>query len=293
MADPEANNTVQLIFDFFEEDEVVWSDDSLSDFSMNSDSVENFSLEEQEFAENEVSKAEAAKAFWDSQEELLMETLRRTSSFESKIRQATKDILKELNSVGVHCVCRNMVTDGCRKCRQRELCYRIQEAGYSSCICKSKWRSSPGIPAGEHTYMEVMQTSASKKGEMKVIIELNFRAEFTVARACEEYTGLVARLPEIFVGKPERLRNLVKILCSASKKCMKEKQMHMAPWRKQKYMQAKWIGKPAENSQEKTQVLGNAYDNLKRPPRPRASMLTFDLLDNVPGLNFAPMTKVL
>lgn len=123
---------------------------------------------------------------------------------------------------------------------------------------------------------------------MKVIIELNFKSEFVMARACEEYNRLINRLPDVYVGKNERLKMLVKILCSASKKCMKECKMHMAPWRKHKYMQAKWLGKP-----EKQPALILPEMQLERPSRPKASLLTFELLDNMPGLmHCATMIKV-
>ncbi|KAE9450708.1 hypothetical protein C3L33_17396, partial [Rhododendron williamsianum] len=77
------------------------------------------------------------------------------------------------------------------------------------------------------------------------MIELNFCAEFEISIASEEYKLLIKKLPEVFVGKVERLQNLIKILCSAAKKCMKEKKMHMAPWRKHKYLQAKWLNAAA------------------------------------------------
>jgi len=97
------------------------------------------------------------------------------------------------------------------------------------------------IYAGEHTFLEVVGKLSSKKGEVRVVIELNFRAEFEMAKANQEYNQLISRLPEVFVGKAERLKALIKILCSAAKKCMKEKKMHLGPWRKHKYMQSKWI----------------------------------------------------
>lgn len=135
--------------------------------------------------------------------------------------------------------------------------------------------------AGEHTFLDVIENSGSKKGEVRVIIELNFRAEFEMARASEEYNRLVQRLPEVFVGKVERLSTLIKILCSAAKKCMKEKKMHMGPWRKQKYMQAKWLS-PCKRITS-TPNLSMEYSNPL--PKPRASMLTVDLLEKLPNVH--------
>lgn len=135
--------------------------------------------------------------------------------------------------------------------------------------------------------MEVLDNSNPKKGVVRVVIELNFRAEFEMARASEEYNQLISRLPEVFIGKSERLGALIKILCSAAKKCMKEKKMHLGPWRKHKYMQAKWLG-TCERIKPTTMPLASSY----RQPKPKASMLTFDLLESLPGLHCSTAVEV-
>ncbi|KFK29356.1 hypothetical protein AALP_AA7G123500 [Arabis alpina] len=204
----------------------------------------NFAAGEESAVENDSagSNSEENRTFWQEQEQLLQAALYRTSSTETKIRQATKEVLKEVRSVGLQCVCRRPVIGGCRSCLRVEVSSRLLEAGYDCVISKSKWRSSHEIPAGEHEYLEIVDKSGSKKGEIRVVIELSFRAEFEMSRGSEEYKRLIGILPEIYVGKTERLRSLIKILCTAAKKCMKDKKMHMGPWRKHKYMQAKWLG---------------------------------------------------
>ncbi|XWS54170.1 hypothetical protein CRYUN_Cryun10bG0066600 [Craigia yunnanensis] len=169
------------------------------------------------------SQVEQNKVFWEAQEQLLQATLYRTTSLESRIRQATREALREIDVMGVQCPCRKPVAGSCRNCLQRELSICLQNIGFNCNICKSKWRSSHEIPSGEHTYLEVLDKSTPNKGEVRVVIELNFRAEFEMARANEDYNKLIARLPELLVGKAERLKALIKILCSAAKKCMKEK----------------------------------------------------------------------
>ncbi|XP_060189624.1 uncharacterized protein LOC132618610 [Lycium barbarum] len=269
-----------LIFGFLDEGLEFESSKRSSESSISYSSSGDIMDEEEE--DENVNNSEEKKLFWASQEELLQTTLCRTTSFESSVRKATKEALKELKFTSINCSCRNMVSDSCRKCMQNEISERLINAGFDCFICKSKWKSSLGIPSGENTYMEVVQNASSRNGEMKVIIELNFRGEFEMARANEDYNRLVKQLPEVYVGKVERLRNLIKILCCASKKCMKEKKMHMAPWRKHKYMQAKYLGSPEIKPKPIFPV-----NNLQRLPRPKASMLTFDLLDSLlppPGL---------
>lgn len=252
--------------------------------------------DEGEEKENQES-AEEKRNFWESQHHLLQSTLCRTSSLESRIRNSTKETLKEIQlqvAAGKNvCGCgrRPVASGACRSCLMREVSGRLRNAGYNSAICKSKWRSSLDIPSGEHTFMDVRDNSSTKKGEVRVIIELNFRAEFEMARASEEYNRLVRRLPELFVGKVERLTSVIKILCSAAKKCMKEKKMHMGPWRKQRYMQAKWLSACERTTSMQSLSMGSKCDS-DRLPKPRASMLTVDLLEKLPNMHCAAVEVV-
>lgn len=132
---------------------------------------------------------------------------------------------------------------------------------------------------GEHNYIDVVIESkkSTKTAPTRVVIEPNFRAEFEMARASAEYNGLVNSLTEIFVGNVERLRSVIKIMCTAAKKCMKDNKMHMAPWRKHKYMQSKWLGTCERAMPSLVLSLSSSTAQGKSMMRPRASMLTFDL----------------
>ncbi|XP_027339303.1 uncharacterized protein LOC113853057 [Abrus precatorius] len=232
------------------------------------------------------STIEENRSFWDNQHQLLQTSICRTSSLESRIRQATKEALLESQKAETVCGCGiQMGATTCRKCLMREVTRRLQKAGYNSAICKTKWRSSPDIPSGEHNFLDVIDSTSSKKGEVRVIVELNFRAEFEMARGSEDYNRLVRRLPEVFVGKVERLSNLIKIMCMAAKRCMKEKKIHMGPWRKHRYMQAKWLG-PCERNTSTTSLSMGYSERIPMPKaKPKASMLTVDLLEKLPNIH--------
>ncbi|XP_022986018.1 uncharacterized protein LOC111483880 [Cucurbita maxima] len=215
------------------------------------------------------------RAFWKSQTEVLRANLKRTNSIELKIWKATKNALREMNLKSIECGCRRPAEVAvCRECVQREICSYLRNAGFNCAVCKSKWKSSPEIPSGEHSYLEVADDWNPNE---RVIIEMNFREEFELARASEEYKRLVRRLPEVFIGKAEKLRESIKILCNSAEKCMKEKKMHLGPWRKYRYMQAKWLGK-CEKSTPAPLPVGLS----DRPPKAKASMLTYDLLQSLP-----------
>lgn len=135
---------------------------------------------------------------------------------------------------------------------------------------------SPDPLAGEHRYVDVVVQTRSGKA-VRVVVELSFRAEFEVARAGAEYRALVAALPEVFVGRADRLRAVVKAMCAAAKQCMKENNMHMGPWRKHKYMQAKWLGTPERTAAAPPPVVPPVtVGSPEKPTKFRASMLTFD-----------------
>ncbi|RWW15028.1 hypothetical protein BHE74_00000516 [Ensete ventricosum] len=210
------------------------------------------------------------KAFWESQQQLL-----RVSQV--KLLQRTKDAVSKMQAESVVCTCSSSTAKECRNCALVFVTEQLHRLGYNSALCKSKWRRSPDIPSGEHRYIDVvMETKSGKKGPVRLVIELRFRAEFQMARGSQEYNSLVSCLPEVFVGKPEKLRGVIKVMCAAAKKCMKDNKMHMAPWRKHKYMQSKWLCTP-----ERTGPVMSFPAAVPVPDHPqpklRASMLTFDL----------------
>ncbi|GMH12097.1 hypothetical protein Nepgr_013938 [Nepenthes gracilis] len=248
--------------------------------------LENFSdesLDARELVDDEeIEDSEEIKAFWNEKEKLLRATLFRTTSIETRIRHATKEALRESKILERgHCGCRReAAAGGCRDCLRKEIFDYLCRRGFSCYVRESKWKGSNRIPAGEHTFLEVVEKQRLDDGEVRVIIELNFKAEFEMARASTEYDRLINWLPEVYVGKPERLRDLIKILCGAAKKCMEENKMHMAPWRKHKYMQAKWLlGTWELSAATAAPLLPVGFS--QRPPKPTTSMLTDILIQNL------------
>ncbi|XP_027347039.1 uncharacterized protein LOC113858546 [Abrus precatorius] len=253
-----------------------------------SGSSDEFQWDEMELDEDDGERVDSGsveenRSFWENQHQVLQTNLFRTSSLESRIRNATKESIQDIQNAETVCSCSTQVAaSSCRNCLMREVSRQLQKAGYNSAICKTKWKSSPSIPSGEHTFLDVID-STSKKQDVRVIIEVNFKAEFEMGRASEDYNRLVRRLPEVYVGKVERLNNIIKVLCMGAKRCMKENKMHMGPWRKHKYMQAKWLGPCKRNTS--TASLSMGYSEVMPKPKPRASLLTVDMLEKLPNMH--------
>jgi uncharacterized protein (TIGR01615 family) len=120
----------------------------------------------------------------------------------------------------------------------------LQSLGYDSSICKSKWEKTSSCPAGEYQFID-----AIVEGEA-LIIDIDFRSEFEIARSTGTYKTILQSLPFIFVGKKERLKQIVSVMAEAAKQSLKKKGMHVPPWRKRDYMLAKWISPSAARSKQ-------------------------------------------
>ncbi|XP_057506065.1 uncharacterized protein LOC130789352 [Actinidia eriantha] len=107
--------------------------------------------------------------------------------------------------------------------------------GYDASICKSRWEKSPSYPAGEYEYIDVIID-----GE-RVIVDIDFRSEFEIARSTGSYKVILQSLPHIFVGRADRLHQIVSIASEAARQSLKKEGMHIPPWRKADYMRAKWL----------------------------------------------------
>ncbi|XP_010435101.1 PREDICTED: uncharacterized protein LOC104718968 [Camelina sativa] len=118
----------------------------------------------------------------------------------------------------------------------------LSSLGYDSSICKSKWDKSRSKPAGEYEYIDVIVN-----GE-RILIDVDFRSEFEIARQTSGYKALLQSLPLIFVGKSNRIRQIVSMVSEAAKQSLKKKGMHFPPWRKADYMRAKWLSSYTRNN---------------------------------------------
>ena len=78
------------------------------------------------------------------------------------------------------------------------------------------------------------------KGE-RLLIDIDFRSEFEIARLTKSYKAILQTLPYIFVGKPNRLKLIIGIVSEAGKQSLKKKGMPVPPWRKADYIKAKWL----------------------------------------------------
>jgi hypothetical protein len=126
----------------------------------------------------------------------------------------------------------------------------------------------------------------------RLIIDIDFRSEFEIARQTSGYKELLQSLPLIFVGKSDRIRQIVSIVSEASKQSLKKKGMHFPPWRKADYMRAKWLSSYTRNSGEKKPTVTSAAKVVAEPELDSSEIeLIFEEKVLLPPLK-SPITSV-
>lgn len=122
-----------------------------------------------------------------------------------------------------------------------------------------------GKCSGEYEYIDVIV-----EGE-RVLIDVDFRSEFEVARSTSSYKAVLQLLPFIFVGKSDRLLQIVSIASEAARQSLKKKGMHIAPWRNAEYIKAKWLSPhtrttlPATTSTDTANKTATVTDAVAEP----------------------------
>ncbi|KAF1002139.1 uncharacterized protein LOC141702247 [Apium graveolens] len=135
----------------------------------------------------------------------------------------------------VELACRGVGADRSSPELKRRLMIILRQSGSDAGLCKSKWGKTAQLQPGEYEYIDV--NVAGKR----YIVEVSIASEFELGRSTNGYASLLQILPPIFVGKVEMLEQIVRLMCRAIKKCMKKHEMHVPPWRRHAYMQAKWF----------------------------------------------------
>lgn len=163
-------------------------------------------------------------------------------SIEETLLRDTQSIL---NSVVAEV--RNVCDDGkvattAHSCLKRMVMTRLQKMGYTAAICKTKWDHLCGTPAGDYEYIDVLVSSgAPSKIPERLLVDIDFQGQFKIARPTEEFTATLQLLPSVFVGRAERLKQIIHLISEATKQSLRDRGLHLPPWRKSGYMKAKWF----------------------------------------------------
>ncbi|GMY12224.1 hypothetical protein FCV25MIE_07463 [Fagus crenata] len=143
--------------------------------------------------------------------------------------------------------------------------------GYNASLCHTSCLTSLGCPAGDYECIDI--TMQNENGDpMRLIVDIDFKSQFELARPTPTYKELTDILPHIFVGTEDKLNKIISILCSAAKQSLRERGLHIPPWRTITYMQSKWlsgchkVSAAGENKEPKGRAHGHVYSKWAPSP---------------------------
>lgn len=169
----------------------------------------------------------------------------------------------------------------------RNLMSYLREIGYNAGVCKTRWDSSGGLTAGNYEFIDVL--APDSPAPVRYIIDTDFAGEFEIARETESYSMLRSSLPRIFIGKSDDLKRIIRSMCDEAKRSIKLNGLTLPPWRKKRYMQAKWLGpyRRTTNQSPATAISSSVVSNFAVKCR----SVGFDLAGDGGRLLVQPATK--
>ncbi|KAJ7965427.1 Protein of unknown function (DUF506) [Quillaja saponaria] len=125
---------------------------------------------------------------------------------------------------------------------------KLKMDGFEASLCKTSWASTFDCPkdshfTGDYEYIDVMMRDKNGGNPTRLIVDMDFRSQFELAKPTPAYKELTDTLPSIFVATEEKLTKVISLLCSAAKQSLKAKGLHIPPWRRVSYMQSKWLSR--------------------------------------------------
>ncbi|KAJ6682791.1 hypothetical protein OIU74_020936 [Salix koriyanagi] len=119
---------------------------------------------------------------------------------------------------------------------------RLKMDGFIASICRTSWVTSLGCPAGAYEYIGITLKDENG-GSTRLIVDIDFRSQFELARPTSLYKELTDTLPSFFAGSEDKLNKIISLLCSAARQSLTERGLHVPPWRTSSYMQSKWLSR--------------------------------------------------
>ena len=92
------------------------------------------------------------------------------------------------------------------------------------------------LAAGDYEYIDVLTNTHDR-----LLVDIDFRGQFQIARATNQYVAALGLIPPVYVGRADRLQQLVDFMTFATKRSLQKRSMHLPPWRRAEYMRAKWL----------------------------------------------------
>ncbi|XP_057475196.1 uncharacterized protein LOC130763320 [Actinidia eriantha] len=156
--------------------------------------------------------------------------------YESDLLSVVNSLLQSIKATDLHLVKSGTCNASCLRFSLVKL---LRLSGYDAAVCASKWQGSGKVPGGDHEYIDVINHKYNGSSE-RLIIDIDFRSHFEIARAVESYDRILNSLPVVYVGSLAKLKRFLRAMVEAASSSLKQNSMPLPPWRSLSYLQAKW-----------------------------------------------------
>ncbi|XP_059459010.1 uncharacterized protein LOC132188536 [Corylus avellana] len=158
------------------------------------------------------------------------------AQYESDMLSVVNSLILSINETDLQVV----KSSACNaSCIRFSLVKLLRRSGYDAAVCATKWQGIGKVPGGDHEYIDVVNYNSTGTSE-RLIIDIDFRSHFEIARAVDSYDRILNSLPVIYVGSLSRLKQFLQIMVEAARSSLKQNSMPLPPWRSLAYLQAKW-----------------------------------------------------
>ncbi|KAL8051416.1 hypothetical protein ABFX02_06G146700 [Erythranthe guttata] len=165
------------------------------------------------------------------------------SYFKLAKNQYESDLLSVINSLALSINERDLDagnSDLCNaSCIRFALVKLLRLSGYDAAVCTSRWQGIGKVPGGDHEYIDVVHCNEMGSSE-RVIVDVDFRSHFEIARAVKPYDKILKSVPVIYVGSLNKLKQFLQVMVEAARSSLKQNSMPLPPWRSFAYLEAKW-----------------------------------------------------
>ncbi|KAJ4906775.1 hypothetical protein Rs2_10433 [Raphanus sativus] len=157
---------------------------------------------------------------------------------ETEVLSAVRTLMLSIKEKDLHSVKSGTCNASCIRFYLAKL---LRLSGYNAAVCSARWQGTGKVPGGDNEYIDIIMSDTPVGQDDRLIIDIDFRSHFEIARAVDSYQRIMESLPVVYVGTVARLNQFLQVMVDAAKFSLKQNSMPLPPWRSLNYLQSKWL----------------------------------------------------
>ncbi|KFK36851.1 hypothetical protein AALP_AA4G180000 [Arabis alpina] len=156
---------------------------------------------------------------------------------ETEVLSAVRTLMLTIKEKDLHSVKSGTCNASCIRFYLAKL---LRLSGYDAAVCSARWPGGGKVPGGDNEYIDIILSDIDAGQDERLIVDIDFRSHFEIARAVDSYQRIMESLPVVYVGTVSRLNKFLQVMVDAAKFSLKQNSMPLPPWRSLNYLQSKW-----------------------------------------------------